>query len=673
MHAPSARLLCAAAALLATGFVVPTAQAQGFLSSQGQVLAATGEQVPGLPPGVVFGGSSTFDSAVIDESGRAFFRARFVGGTVMSTDERAFFYGKSAADLGLVIRGGDPAPGLPVGVTLNTATASGIGGSPRLSANSLVFFSSAFSGAGVTTADDSGIFGGPLSTLGLMVREGDQVPGALPGTLFSSSFSGLSQQPTGINNGFRILFRSSTIGGDTNGTINNDGWFTGIGGAGEQVIRKGDTVFGGAVIGALGFVSQMNSLGQILHDETLSTTLGTTPATTADDKVLYIWTPGIGNIPVVREGDPVPFLAATFNIASNSWNINTGSHTFNNNGICLIVADMLGAAVTTGLDDRAVFMGGIGGLGMVVRRGDAAPGTDANFDQFNNSSLGLNNSNQVCFQSSLIGGTSTSTDDSGIWTGTAGALTLVAREGAPTPGIAGGVFGGFTGLPILFNDRGQILFNASAITGAGNVTALYCYDPIVGVRLVTAGGDPIEVAPGVIKNVGSFGGIQFNNGNGGPLSFNANGDFALRVTMSDGTAAIMLAHCGSFNGAPKCISAATGGAHDLFLDGGTAQAGNTYLVVGSVTGTTPGFNVGPIHVPLNNDPYFSITVQFANTPAYMNTFGTLDAEGQGTATINIPAGIPSLAGLTLNHAFLGFSPLGALKFASEAASLTFIP
>ena len=117
---------------------------------------------------------------------------------------------------------------------------------------------------------------------------------------------------------------------------------------------------------------------------------------------------------------------------------------------------------------------------------------------------------------------------------------------------------------------------------------------------------------------------------------------------------------------------AAGGVHKLFVNGGAANAGLDYLVAGSLA-NTPGFTVNGVHVPLNADPYFFLSIQFANVGAYSNTLGNLDSQGRAAASITIPAGLGSIVGLPLHHAWMGFNPFTALVFGSEPSSVTFVP
>jgi hypothetical protein len=102
----------------------------------------------------------------------------------------------------------------------------------------------------------------------------------------------------------------------------------------------------------------------------------------------------------------------------------------------------------------------------VALTGDAAPGTPSgvNFSFFNHAPL-LNDAGQVAFHSWLIGSGVDSTNNSGIWRGAPGSLSLVARRGSAAPGTGSGV--NFSSLfsPVL-NDAGQVAFRAG-LTGSG--------------------------------------------------------------------------------------------------------------------------------------------------------------------------------------------------------------
>ncbi|MEY2807152.1 MAG: hypothetical protein RIR65_1569 [Planctomycetota bacterium] len=552
--------------------LAPFAGAQTLFSQSGQIIAANGNQVPGLPAGVIYGGTSTFGNAVIDDAGNVCFRGRIQDpGLVLTpplgaTNDRALFVGPSSAGLALAYRAGDAAPLIP-GAVLATATVGGLSGSPRLAPNGAIFFGATISGAGVTTANDTLIYAGTVGNVQILVREGDAAPSG--GATMTGTFgSSVSYQGVGMNRNNRYVFKTSLTGGDVSGTTNNDGVVTGtLGLLPEWVVRKGDAGPAGTVISATGgFLQQMNDAGQIIHDVTLSTTLGASPATTANDKVLYIYTPGLGNTQILREGDPAPGTAgATFNNASNTWSFSVSASGFNGNGQFSLTAELLGGDVSGTTNDRALYIGSSSGLQLLAREGDPAPGTDGTFNVWNNTnSGGLTNSGRALIVGTITGGTTTTANNSGIWAGTPGNLQLAVREGDILPGTTAtqmvgstGTDNGFGPVTVLHNDNGSIYFQTDLIgpdvIPGTNDTAYCVWNPGYGVRVIVRRGDAYDIAPGVTKFVTTVGTVQFNNTDSTPLCWAPSGSMALTFNNSDGTAAVVKVDVPSTPGAGFCF------------------------------------------------------------------------------------------------------------------------
>src|SRR5690606_10136053 len=99
------------------------------------------------------------------------------------------------------------------------------------------------------------------------------------------------------------------------------------------------------------------------------------------------------------------------------------------------------------------------------------------------------------------------------------------------------------------------------------------------------------------------------------------------------------------------------------LQAGQERAGHAYLVMGSASGTEPGLDLGSVRVPLNAAGSLLGTIGAANGPIFADTFGVLDAEGGGAATLHVPP-LPVLRGLVLDHAFVTAGPSG-IDFASN--------
>jgi hypothetical protein len=101
------------------------------------------------------------------------------------------------------------------------------------------------------------------------------------------------------------------------------------------------------------------------------------------------------------------------------------------------------------------------------------------------------------------------------------------------------------------------------------------------------------------------------------------------------------------------ISLASGGTQTISLDAGPVFSGQTYWVLGTVTGTSPGLVFGGAFIPLNFDAYTNVTINSPNLGLLGSTLGTLDGAGRATSTITLPpASDPSLAGVDVHHAFV---------------------
>ena len=106
------------------------------------------------------------------------------------------------------------------------------------------------------------------------------------------------------------------------------------------------------------------------------------------------------------------------------------------------------------------------------------------------------------------------------------------------------------------------------------------------------------------------------------------------------------------------LSVAQGGTQTFTLDAGVAHALDTYLLLGSVSGTTPGQPVDGQLLPLNYDTYFLHTLVHPNSPPLGNSWGLLSSAlpgpgGMATATFTLPPKLdPTLVGMTVHHAFV---------------------
>jgi hypothetical protein len=159
------------------------------------------------------------------------------------------------------------------------------------------------------------------------------------------------------------------------------------------------------------------------------------------------------------------------------------------------------------------------------------------------------------------------------------------------------------------------------------------------------------------------------------------------------------------------ISLSAGGTQTLSVDAGPTQAGQLYVTLGSASGESPGWTVGPAHavdisglqsaydaaclanppctppaalpapgagdmvLPLAPDSYFLATATTLLGIWPLGSLGLLDAEGEAASAISLPPGFnPTLAGAVLHHAYvvLDLGDLSA-RAVSNAVPVTLVP
>ena len=498
------------------------------------VIAARGLQVPGMAPGVTWG---ALNNPSVAADGRVLFSGGLVG--VPAVNNLGIFTGTSAANVATLIQSGQAAPGGPAGATLDLAgSSSGFqAGSAKINADGLISFVSLFTGGGaVPNVDNWGVFTGTASGgVTMAVRRGAAAPGTA-GAVINSPFS---TGPGGLplNGSGHLYFGASLTGGDVLADSNNSGIFGGAPGSLSLIARRGAAAPGvsGGTFGALSnpFLAA-NRSGQLLFSNTLNATGG---VTSANDSVIYMHTPGSGLTLMVREGDAAPGTAgATFGGSFLLTNAN-----FNNAGQAAVNVTLTGGDVVGTTNSSAVYVLSASGPTLAWRAGAAAPGTDAQFLSTNSFGLSMTNAGTIALPAALTGGTTTSTNDSGIWYGPAGSLQMIAREGNAVPTL-NATFGNMGTAGIRANGAGQLAFNVpmlSSDTNLNNKLVLMAYDPTAGLFPVIYTGEQIEIAPGVFKTVSGFQYQASSNGDGSPLALSETGWLTLKITTTDSTDVIV--------------------------------------------------------------------------------------------------------------------------------------
>lgn len=114
----------------------------------------------------------------------------------------------------------------------------------------------------------------------------------------------------------------------------------------------------------------------------------------------------------------------------------------------------------------------------------------------------------------------------------------------------------------------------------------------------------------------------------------------------------------SLTGTPPQVSVASGGTHTLRMRLGDDLGGSLFLMLGSLSGTTPGLPLGAWHLSLNPDLYFQLLLTAPQGAPLSQNVGFLNASGVALVTFTVPPGLdPSYAGFVFQHAVAVLDPL----------------
>ena len=112
-----------------------------------------------------------------------------------------------------------------------------------------------------------------------------------------------------------------------------------------------------------------------------------------------------------------------------------------------------------------------------------------------------------------------------------------------------------------------------------------------------------------------------------------------------------------------------GGAVTLTLDAGGHNAGRSYVILGSVTGTTPGFVIQGVPVPLQLDSFSVAVASLLNTPVFADFAGITNPTGGAVGILRVPPLTAACVGLEFYFASALVAPLTA---ASNAVKITIV-
>jgi hypothetical protein len=125
----------------------------------------------------------------------------------------------------------------------------------------------------------------------------------------------------------------------------------------------------------------------------------------------------------------------------------------------------------------------------------------------------------------------------------------------------------------------------------------------------------------------------------------------------------------------RVLHESSGGEVAFDLKPGAAHQGRNYLLLSSMSGTSPGFPLpGGEALPLNWDGFTDLEMLLLNTPYFDGFLGTLDPHGEGLAVLNTQGPLPpGSTGAALYFAFaLSAAPLQGW-YASNAVDVRLVP
>jgi len=109
----------------------------------------------------------------------------------------------------------------------------------------------------------------------------------------------------------------------------------------------------------------------------------------------------------------------------------------------------------------------------------------------------------------------------------------------------------------------------------------------------------------------------------------------------------------------------------LSLNAGPSNAKRNYCILGTASGTEPGFPLpgGLTTLPLNWDSFTSLVWKNLNNTVFSNFKNVLDSEGKAVAALNAPP-CPGFAGRVLHFAYCLYTPF---DYVSNPAAIEIVP
>ncbi|MEQ1904803.1 MAG: choice-of-anchor tandem repeat NxxGxxAF-containing protein, partial [Pirellulaceae bacterium] len=541
---------------------------------------------------------STFQLQGLNQQGQIAFSATLSDTSNGANDNSGLFAGVPGSVLS-ILREGTAVPG-------GNGVFDDIGSFASFDNNGQIAAGLNLRGTSGGSNDNSGIFrlgGTPV----LIAREGGSAAG-------NGTFGNLGGITIGSNDLGQVVFISDLIG-TSGGVLDDQGIFTGSGGALTQIVRQGQAApDSNGTINSL-FGAQINNLGQVAFSATISG--------------------GTSNQGIFRSSGGVLGQVARVNQASpdnNGQFANFGLiPALNNSGQVAFTANLNGT-IGGSLDDSGIFKGVPGSLTTVVREGAASTDGNGTLSSFSNTFL--SDSGFVAFHSLRNGTVQGQNDNAAVVRERNGSLNIIATEGSTAPG-GNGIFrdpigGNFSPFNILgVNNSGVVAFSALLSNTTGGSTddrAFYLGDGIDTLQVVREGDS---------SSIGTI--TSFNTQFG--KSFNDFGQFAYTRSSASGTQVVTFTPDLHWRGgndtwennAKWTLSLNPGRVHDVFLNSAASSTVQGPSANTEVRSLSIGGGTGLVTLNLQNGSTLT-----ASSGTTIGSSGTLTGDGtiQGNITNN---------------------------------------
>ena len=502
--------------------LVPPALQSTLLYQTGSPVPSAGLPGRGVPADAVF---STFGAPSINDLGEVAFAANYssasgAGAVIVGPqlDER------TVAD---VLASTDQLPPGPAGTPVLTDVVFASFKDPVLNSGGKIAFIAGLKSASADRANSgSGIWTNTGGTLRLLAREGDDAPGT-SGSYRSFTSIALDDATA---TGSTLAFVAALDGGASAGVRSSNDlglWMARGSDTPELVLREGQSL---PIGGRAGTVKSFRALTALPgaagqgHGVAAGSVVAQVKFT--DRRQALLRFKGGGQVEVIAEtGDSMA--------DSTAKSFSSLTQTDRSDAAFIVKLD------STPTNDEAVFDDLNNTTRQrVAREGEAAPDTDANFSSFH--AVVNGEGAAAAFLASLRGGSASRSTDTGIWWMHGETLSLVAREGTPAAGVAGGVWSKFQSLALPDGSAGPLFVATlrSKPATRKSSTGLWAVDSSGAPQLLLRTGGEVQVGAEA-KGLRDF--TALNAVSGSPAqtrSFNSAGQLIYRALFTDGTEAI---------------------------------------------------------------------------------------------------------------------------------------